>query len=153
MAQRLRFKGRAARALDAWYRHGSVEDNLTKARELLEAGDSFAAVVGRVPRKPREFKYPEQGSAASTPTFERAARDGYLRAIGLALGHNPAVPIRTTWETGRGNADWDTEEHDQADHVQVVILVPASALAAVGVGEISAADAGRLGLTDVEEVA
>jgi hypothetical protein len=42
----MKFKGPAARALDAWYSTGNVTDNLTEARNYLRNGQSFSAIVG-----------------------------------------------------------------------------------------------------------
>ena len=142
---RKKFKGRAARALDEWYSAGSVEGNLTQARELLQSPQDFSGIVknlkDRKHGKPEFDGYPEKNSVLRGPEFERVARDRYLSAIGLALGHNPPVPIRTTWETGAGNTELEIEITNGVDHVEVTVQLP-------GV-EIDDADVRRHGLTDV----
>ena len=139
---RKKFKGPAARALDAWYSTGSVADNLTEARNLLQSPRDFTSIIRALSHGKPEFDvYPESTSVLRGPEFERVARDGYLRAIDLAFGHNPPVPIRTTWETGAGNTELELDPTDGANHVEVTVRIP-------GV-EIDAADEQRLGLTHV----
>jgi len=143
---RKKFKGPAARALDAWYSAGSVTNNLTEAQNLLRSEDrDFTNIIRDLKarqRGRREFEeYPMSNSVVQGPEFERKARAGYLRAIDFAFGHNPPVPIRTTWETGAGNTDLEVVPTDGVNHVEVTIRLP-------GV-EIDAADEQRLGLTDV----
>jgi hypothetical protein len=142
---RKKFKGPAALALDAWYSTGSVEDNLREAQDLLGSQQAFTSIVrdlkNRRHGKPEFDGYPENNSVLRGPEFERVARDRYLSAIGLALGHNPPVPIRTTWETGAGNTELEIEITNGVDHVEVTVHLP-------GV-EIDDADVRRHGLTDV----
>jgi hypothetical protein len=142
---RKKFKGRAARALDEWYRSGSVEDNLREAQGLLRSKQAFTSIVtdlkNRRHGKPEFDGYPENNSVLRGPEFERVASDRYLSAIGVALGHNPPVPIGTTWETGAGNTALEIEITDGVDHVEVTVRIP-------GV-EIDDADVQRHGLTDV----
>ena len=142
---RKKFKGPAARALDAWYSTGNVTDNLTEARNLLQSGRDFKKIIRDLKDRRRgkgEFdKYPESNSVVKGSEFERVARDGYLRAIDLAFGHNPPVPIRTSWEAGAGNTELEVDPTDGADHVEVTVRIP-------GV-EIDASDEQRLRLTDV----
>ena len=138
---RMTFKGPAARALDAWYSTGNVADNLTEARNLLQSPRDFTSIIAALSHGRPEFVYPMNASALQGPEFERVTRDGYLRAIDLAFGQNPPVPIRTTWETGAGNAGLEIESTNGTNCVEVTFRVP-------GV-EVDAADAQRLGLTDV----
>jgi hypothetical protein len=142
---RKKFKGRAARALDAWYSTGSVTNNLTDARALLQSPQDFTNIIrdlkARQHGRPEFEEYPKRDSVVQGPEFERRARDGYLRAIELAFRHNPPVPIRTTWETGAGNTKLEVDPTDGVNHVEVTVRIP-------GV-EIDAADEQRLGLTDV----
>jgi hypothetical protein len=136
---RKKFKGPAARALDAWYSTGSVERNLREARTLLESPRDFTSIIGALSHGKPEFnEYPKSPRGSQ---FERVMRDGYMRAIDLALGHKPPAPIRTTWETGAGNTELEIETTNGVDHVEVTVRLP-------GV-EIDAADEQRLGLTDV----
>jgi hypothetical protein len=142
---RKKFKGPAALALDTWYSTGSVEDNLRQARELLRSPQDFSSIVrdlkDRGHGKPEFDGYPENNSVLRGPEFERVASDRYLSAIGVALGHNPPVPIRTTWETGAGNTGLEIEITNGVDHVEVTVRLP-------GV-EIDDADVQRHRLTDV----
>jgi hypothetical protein len=128
MAERKWFKGRASMALDAWYRDGDVGANLRQARDLLQSGQSFADIVAQlvdVRRWNTEFEYPDPvGGALQGPEFESVARQGYLEAIALALGHAPSVPIETFWMTGAGNARFEMHIADEAEHVAVTVLVP-----------------------------
>ena len=143
---RKKFKGPAARAVDAWYRTGNVEANLTDARDLLQSGQDFTTIIrGLKARKHGrdEFdKYPERGSELQGSAFEDKARNGYLRAIDLAFGHDPPVPIRTTWEAGAGNAELEIEPTDGVDHIEVTVRIPRV--------DITAADEQRFELTDVQ---
>jgi hypothetical protein len=142
---RKKFKGPAARALDAWYSTGNVRKNLEEARNLLQSPQDFKNIIRDLKAsqhgRPEFEEYPKSDSVVQGPRFERKARDGYLRAIDLAFGHNPPVPIRTSWETGAGNTELEVEPTDGANHVEVTVRIP-------GV-EIDAADEQRLGLTDV----
>lgn len=141
----MKFKGPAARALDAWYSTGNVRKNLEEARNLLQSPQDFKNIIRDLKAsqhgRPEFEEYPKSDSVVQGPRFERKARDGYLRAIDLAFGHNPPVPIRTSWETGAGNTELEVEPTDGANHVEVTVRIP-------GV-EIDAADEQRLGLTDV----
>jgi hypothetical protein len=141
----MKFKGRAARALDAWYSTGDVTKNLTDAQTLLRSGQDFTKLVRDLKAgqhgKPEFEQYPMSGSVLQGPEFERVASERYLHAIDLALGKNPHVPIRTTWEAGAGNAvHFDVT--DGGDHVEVTISLPQ--------GVIAPADEQRLGLSHVE---
>jgi hypothetical protein len=137
-----KFKGPAARALDAWYSTGSVADNLTEARNLLQSRRNFTSIIAALSHGKPEFNdYPKNPRDSQ---FEDALRDGYLSAIKLAFGHNPPVPIRTTWETGAGNTALVAVPTDGVDHVEVTVRLP-------GV-EIKPQDEQRLRLTDVRTV-
>jgi hypothetical protein len=142
---RKKFKGRAARALDAWYSTGDVRENLEEARTLLQSPQGFTNIIRDLKARKRgrsEFEeYSKGNSVVQGPRFEREARDAYLRAIDFAFGHNPPVPIRTSWETGAGNTELEVEPTDGVNYVEVTVRIP-------GV-EIDAADEQRLGLTDV----
>jgi hypothetical protein len=139
-----KFKGPAARALDAWWTTGDVRKNLEEARDLLRSPRNFRSIVAALSHGKPEFVHPTPNSVLQGKEFERVAREGYLRAIGFALGHNPPVPITTTWETGAGNAKLEIEPTDGVDHVEVTVRVPEV--------EIEAADEQPLGLTDVRTV-
>jgi hypothetical protein len=122
-----RFKGPAVRALDAWYSTGSVEDNLREARVLLESRRGFKSLVGDLKTRGRgrdEFDDYPKGNSHLGPDFENVARRCYLDAIDRASGHNPPVPIRTTWETGDGISNLECDFTDRGDHVEVTIRVP-----------------------------
>jgi hypothetical protein len=137
-----KFKGPAARALDAWYSTGSVEENLTEARELLESPRDFTSIIAALSHGKPEFNgYPKSPWGSE---FEDALRDGYLRAITLAFDHDPPVPIRTTWETGAGNTALVAEPTDGGDHVEVTVRLPRV--------QIKPEDEQQLGLTDVRTV-
>jgi hypothetical protein len=141
----MKFKGPAARALDAWYSTGNVSDNLTQARDLLQAGRSFSDIIEDLRARghtKNEFVYPAGPAVLRRPEFEPEARDSYLDAIKLASGHSPPVPIRTTWETGAGNTDFQFHLTDGGDHVEVTISLPQE--------DIDPADEHRLGLSDVQ---
>jgi hypothetical protein len=123
------FKGRAAVALDAWYR-GDVETNLENARNWL-SDLSFEAAAGELNATgPRDlefefaFDYPLDQSALQGPEFESVTRQGYLEAIGLAFGHNPPVPIKTYWMTGAGNDGFEMHISDDREQVSVTLFVP-----------------------------
>jgi hypothetical protein len=128
MAERKWFKGRAALALDAWYRDDDVGANLTQARDLLGSGEPFADIVAQlinVRRWEKGFPYPDPvGGALRGPEFESVARQGYLEAIALALSHAPPVPIETFWMTGAGNTRFEMQIADGPKHVAVTLLVP-----------------------------
>jgi hypothetical protein len=147
IAMRLKFKGKAARALDAWYSTGNVTANLTEARNLLGSRppEPFKNIIRDLKARDHgkaEFdEYPKNSSVLRGQAFERKASAGYLHAIDLAFRHEPPVPIRTTWETGAGNTDFEFHSTDGGDHVEVTVRIP-------GV-EVDAADAQRLELTDV----
>ena len=143
MAQRLKFKGKALRALDAWFSSDDVARNLRDAGDLLKTDDAFAALVERVPRRRSEFVYPKLG-VVQGPEFERAARKGYREAIALAQRKRPPVPIKSLWATGDGIAQFDCVVVDRGDHIEVTIQLP-------GV-DVDPADA-KLELTDVQEQA
>jgi hypothetical protein len=141
----MKFRGRASRALDDWYSTGDVTNNLTEARRLLQSGRSFTQIINdlRVRRHTRpEFVYPAGLAVLRRPEFEPAARDSYLDAIKLALDHSPAVPIRTTWETGAGNTEFEFALTDGGDHIEVTVRLPQ--------GDIDPAGEEQLGLTDVQ---
>jgi len=142
----MKFKGPAARALDAWYSTGNVTNNLTEAQTLLRSGRGFTDLIRDLKAgqhgKPEFEQYPMSGSVLQGPGFERVARDRYLDAIGLAFGHSPPVPIRTTWEAGTGSADFQCHVTDGGNHVEVTISLPQ--------GDIAPADERRLGLSDVQ---
>ena len=107
MAERKWFKGPAALALDAWYSVGEVEANLRDAHDLLQSDRSFEDIVadlGAAGRWDAElFPHPDNDYALQGREFESVARQGYLKAIELALGHAPPVPIKTFWMTDVGN--------------------------------------------------
>jgi hypothetical protein len=114
-------------AIDAWYREGEVQQNLTQARELLGDEDSFEEIVRKLEdadHSKAAFDYPMDQSIAQGPRFERITRQGYLEAIALALEHTPPVPIRTYWMTGAGNDDFEMHISDEAEHVSVTLCVP-----------------------------
>jgi hypothetical protein len=134
------FKGRAAIALDSWY-EGDVETNLRNAREWLSDPNlSFAQMAGRLNLVFRgkdirladsdadhpeyAFDYPIPDGALHGAEFENVARDGYLEAIGLALEHDPPVPIKTYWMTGGRNRRFEMHISDSASHVAVTLFVP-----------------------------
>jgi len=141
----MKFKGPASRALDAWYSTGDVTANLTEARRLLQSGLSFTDIIedlrGQGRTRP-EFVYPAGLAVLRRPDFEPAARDSYLDAIKLALDHSPAVPIRTTWETGAGNTEFEFALTDGGDHIEVTVRLPQ--------GDIDHAEEQQLRLTDVQ---
>lgn len=147
---RLKFKGRAARALDAWYSTGNITANLTEAQNLLGSSPprAFKDIIRDLNARNhgnREFDaYPKNSSVLKGQGFERKASAGYLHAIALALGHEPPVPIRTTWETGAGNTDFEFDSTDGGDHIEVTVRIP-------GV-DLDVAEAQRLGLSDVRTV-
>jgi len=133
MAERKWFKGPAAIAVDEWYGSGDVQANLTYARNVLEQGRDtghplpFAEIVAQLVRDNREkaeFVYPLQGGRLQGPVFEGITREGYLQAIGLALGHSPPVPIRSFWMTGAGNTQVEMHISDEAQQVLVTLMVP-----------------------------
>jgi hypothetical protein len=121
------FKGRAAMALDAWYRH-DVGTNLESARDWLSSDLSFEEMTGRLNAGKAEadfdFDYPMPQGSLRGDDFERVTRQGYLEAIALALGHSPPVPIKTYWMTGVGNEAFEMHVSDGAQHVSVTLLVP-----------------------------
>ncbi len=122
--ERMWFKGRAALAVDEWYSTGDVANNLREARDLLQRDTAFEEVVAGLSRGHDEFMYPLGGGALQGPAFETVARQGYLEAIGLALDHDPPVPIKTYWMTGAGNRKFEMHITDEAEHVSVTMLVP-----------------------------
>jgi hypothetical protein len=139
------FKGPAARALDVWYSTGNVTDNLTQARDLLRSGRGFSDIIEDLRARDHtrhEFVYPAGPAVLRRPEFEPEARHSYLDAIRLASRHSPPVPIRTTWETGAGNTEFQFDLTDGDDHVEVTISLPQ--------GDIDPADEQRLGLSDVQ---
>jgi hypothetical protein len=142
----MKFKGPAARALDAWYSTGNVTNNLTEARDLLQDdGRSFSDIIAALRTRghtKNEFVYPAGPEVLRRPGFEPKARACYLRAIRLAFEKNPPVPIRTTWEAGAGNTDFQCHLTDGGDHVEVTISLPQ--------GDIAPADERRLGLSHVQ---
>ncbi len=142
----MKFKGPAARALDAWYSTGNVTNNLTEAQTLLRSGRGFTDLIRDLKAgqhgKPEFEQYPMSGSVLQGPGFERVARDRYLDAIGLAFGHSPPVPIRTTWEAGAGNTEIEFDVTDGGDHVEVTVRLPQ--------GDIAPADVQQLRLSDVQ---
>jgi hypothetical protein len=142
----MKFKGPAARALDAWYSAGNVTNNLTEAQTLLRSGRGFTNLIRDLKAgqhgKPEFEQYPMSGSVLQGPGFEREARDRYLDAIGVAFGHNPPVPIRTTWEAGAGNTVVQFALTDRGDHVEVTISLPQ--------GDIAPAQEQQLRLSHVQ---
>ena len=138
---RKKFKGPAALALDEWYRTGSVEENLREAQGLLGSRRDFTSIIAALSHGKPEFnEYPKSPRGSQ---FERTLSDGYLHAIDLALGP-PPVPIRTTWETGAGNAELEIEATKGVDHVEVTVRLPGVV--------IDAAAEKRYKLTDVRTV-
>ena len=128
MADRKWFKGPAAQELDAWYSVGDVEANLRDAHDLLQSDRSFEDIVadlGAAGRWNAElFPHPDNDYALQGREFESVARQGYLKAIELALGHAPAVPIKTFWMTGVDNDRFEMHVTDEREHVSVTLLVP-----------------------------
>jgi hypothetical protein len=127
MAERKWFKGGAALAVDEWYSSGSVPTNLAEARRYLLSGQSFAEIVrelGDTGRGRPEFVHPVGNSRLQGPEFERVTRQGYLEAIGLALLHDPPVPIKTYWMTGAGNDEFEMHITDETEHVSVTLFAP-----------------------------
>jgi hypothetical protein len=128
MAERKWFKGPAAQELDAWYSVGDVDANLRDAHDLLQSDRSFEDIVadlGAAGRWNSElFPHPDNDYALQGREFESVARQGYLKAIELALGHAPAVPIKTFWMTGVGNERFEMHVTDEREHVSVTLLVP-----------------------------
>jgi hypothetical protein len=133
------FKGRAAMALDAWYRTGDIEQNLEQAREWLSnlsfveaaanlnlqfAGKDLRLEPAGDDRPEYAFDYPLDHGRLQGDDFENVARQGYLEAISLAYGHTPPVPIRTYWMTGAGNDAFEMHISDDTDHVSVTLCVP-----------------------------
>ena len=128
MPDRKWFKGSAALAVDDWYSRGDVEANLSTARTFLSGGQPFLEVVRELESSGRsrpEFQYPLRGGRLQGDEFELVTRQGYLKAIELALGHSPPVPINTFWMTGAGNAHFEMHVSDEAQQVSVTLLVPA----------------------------
>ena len=140
-----RFKGPAARALDAWYRKGGdVVGNLTDAQTRLKSGKPFTDIVKDLKSEGKgdaEFAYPADTSVLKGQAFEDLARQRYVHAIEIALRHDPPVPITTTWETGAGNPMLQIDVADRANEVEVIISVPDV--------QIDAKDEKRLKLSDV----
>jgi hypothetical protein len=128
MAERKWFKGPAAQELDAWYSVGEVEANLREAQDLLESNRPFQDIVadlGGAGRWNAElFPHPYEDYALQGEEFESVARQGYLKAIALAQGHGPPVPIKTFWMTGVGNERFEMHVTDEREHVSVTLLVP-----------------------------
>jgi hypothetical protein len=127
MAERKWFKGRAALAVDEWYSTGDVPANLAEAREYLRSDRSFADIVrelGSDGHGKDEFIHPLGRSRLQGPKFESVTRQGYLEAIGLALLHDPPVPIKTFWMTGAGNDEFEMHITDEAEHVSVTLFAP-----------------------------
>jgi hypothetical protein len=140
MPERKWFKGQAAVALDAWYADDeNIEANLRQAADWLQSGRPFDELAGEVNVRfagrdgrfnavPEEqefsFFYPIPDGALQGPSFEKVTRQGYLEAIGLALSHNPPVPIRTYWMTGVDNEEFEMHITDGMHHVSVTLLVP-----------------------------
>jgi hypothetical protein len=143
VAERKWFKGKAAVALDAWYaddeKDENIEVNLRQAAEWLQSGRSFVDLAGEVNVRlagrdgryqavpqAREFSIynPIPNGVLQGPSFEKVTRQGYLEAIGLALSHEPPVPIRTYWMTGIGNEEFEMHITDGAHAVSVTLLVP-----------------------------
>jgi hypothetical protein len=127
MADRKWFKGTAALELDAWYSVGDVEANLGYAQDLLESGRSFEDIVAELGGAGRWnaelFPHPDDGYVQGRE-FESVARQGYLKAIELARGHDPRVPIKTFWMTGVGNDRFEMHVTDEREHISVTLLVP-----------------------------
>jgi hypothetical protein len=133
------FKGRAAMALDAWYRNGDVERNLETAREWLSslsfseaasklnlqfAGKDMRLEPAGADSPEYAFDYPLDHGRLQGDEFESVARQGYLEAIGLAFAHTPPVPVKTYWMTGAGNDQFEMHISDDTDHVSVTLCVP-----------------------------
>jgi hypothetical protein len=139
------FKGPASRALDEWYRDGDVANNLREASTLLASDLSFADIIQTLSSRDRTkpaFRYPAGLAALQRLDFEPDARAAYLQAIGRAFGHNPPVPIRTTWEAGAGNTGFEFVFTDGVDHIEVTVRLPQ--------GDIPPEDEEGLGLSAVE---
>ena len=100
----------------------------SQSRDLLESGRSFERIVAELGADGRWnaelFPHPYNDHALQGNEFERVTRQGYLKAIALALGHSPPVPIKTFWMTGVGNATFEMHITDERDHVSVTLLVP-----------------------------
>jgi hypothetical protein len=120
------FKGPAVLELDRWYSADNVADNLALAGELLQSSQSFHNIVASLSANGRwnasSFPHPEGGYVQGRD-FERVARDAYLKAIDLALGHSPPVPIKIFWMTRVANR-FASVITDDSDHVSVTLLVP-----------------------------
>ena len=120
------FKGNAALAIDDWYSSGDVRRNLGEAHDLLQSGRPFEVIVNDLDAADHtrsEFEYPLDG-ALQGAEFERVTRQGFLKAIDLALADDRAVPIKTFWMTGAGNQQFEMHIADGAEHVSVTLLVP-----------------------------
>jgi hypothetical protein len=64
------FKGPAALAVDAWYSTGDVQANLEEARDYLQSGRPFAAIVQDLNAAGRgrpEFVHPLAGRPCMSP--------------------------------------------------------------------------------------
>ncbi len=70
------------------------------------------------------FPHPYDDYALQGEEFESVARAGYLKAIALAQGHAPPVPIKTFWMTDVGNERFEMHVTDEREHVSVTLLVP-----------------------------
>jgi hypothetical protein len=140
MADRMWFKGRAAVALDAWYA-SAAEERLRDAQAWLSDPDlSFADMTGRLnlafegkdirlsdadtDHPEYAFDYPIPDGALQGDDFEGVVRQGYLEAIGLALEHDPPVPILTSWMNGAGNSTYEMHITDGANNVSVTLFIP-----------------------------
>jgi hypothetical protein len=126
-AERKWFKGRAALALDEWFGGSEPEQHLTYARALLQQNLSFEATVQHLEDDGQtrpEFVHPAPNSVLRGERFEGVMRQGFLEAIGLALGHSPPAPIKTFWMTGAGNDDFEMHISDETEQVFVTLLVP-----------------------------
>ena len=124
------FKGKAALAIDEWYRGGAdVGNRLDLARRVLESGDSFDRVISSLGNQSHpDFVYPLGRGKLQGDKFEKVMRRGYLEAIALALrpDREPPgpVPISTYWMTGAGNREFEMHITDEAREVSVTLLVP-----------------------------